>query len=483
MGNAKIIPAKKVLFLPFQTKWIQDRSHKKIMEKSRQIGMTWASAYDLDREQSKKTTVLDAWVSSRDEVQARLFLEDCKNFAKLLKIGADDLGFEFMKEHETTVYKLGFSNGTRIHSMSSNPDAQAGKRGTRFIDEMALHREQKKLYDIAHHGTTWGGQTAMISTHRGTGSYFNTLIKEIVEKGNPKKISHHKVTLQDALEQGFLYKLQAKLPKDDFRQEMDEAAYFDYVKSQCSDEETFMQECMCVPADDDSVFIDYQLITRCEYQAGVRWEYSMEELAKCGRLYVGVDIGRTKDLTVISVAEEISGTLFVRKMIELENMPFSAQENILYPYLALPNMRRACIDASGIGKQFAERAGEKYGKYRAEPIVFTQPSKEDMAYLTRTRFEDATLRIPSSQTLAADIRGIRKITVGDNVRFDGERTKNGHSDRFWSLALMTLAAKPSNDEPAGLESARASTENYSDYSPFAKSFAEDGRRKDTLGGW
>ena len=38
----------------------------------------------------------------------------------------------------------------------------------------------------------------MISTHRGNLTFFNELVREIKEKENPKKISLHTVTLQDA---------------------------------------------------------------------------------------------------------------------------------------------------------------------------------------------------------------------------------------------------------------------------------------------
>ncbi|CAM5387585.1 phage protein Gp27 family protein [Rhodanobacter lindaniclasticus] len=45
-GNARIIPANpKGIFLPGQTRWINDRSRLKLGEKSRQVGWTWTSAY------------------------------------------------------------------------------------------------------------------------------------------------------------------------------------------------------------------------------------------------------------------------------------------------------------------------------------------------------------------------------------------------------------------------------------------------------
>ena len=81
----------------------------------------------------------------------------------------------------------------------------------------------------------------------------------------------------DALDQGFLYKLQSKLPEGDPRLEMDEADYFDYQRSRALDEETFLQEYMCVPADDASAFLPWSLLDACVYPANTAWEYSLEQ--------------------------------------------------------------------------------------------------------------------------------------------------------------------------------------------------------------
>ena len=119
-----------------------------------------------------KEARLDAWISGRDDIQARLFLEDCKGFAGLLQTGAEDLGERAIDDSGHSAYVLAMANGLRIHSMSSNPDAQAGKRGDRVLDEFALHPDPRKLYSIAYPGITWGGSMEIFSTHRGSQNFF-----------------------------------------------------------------------------------------------------------------------------------------------------------------------------------------------------------------------------------------------------------------------------------------------------------------------
>lgn len=452
MSGLKTVKARRVPenpragFLPYQARWCEDRSRIKLVEKSRQVGFSWATSNDLVAQAVRADAKYDFWVSSRDEMQARLFLQDCKAFAdgydKMIEAVAGQKIYTDEGGKAYTSFDIKFYNGIAIHSMSSNADAQAGKRGTRVLDEFALHPDPVKLYAIAYPGITWGGQMAIISTHRGAQNFFNQLVEEAKFGGNPKKISLHRVTLEDALNQGFLYKLQQNLPDSDPRQDMDEAEYFDDVKSRCADLDSFNQEYMCVPMDDAGCFVSYDLMKPNLYGYGEVWETDLEHCA--GELYAGVDVGRTRDLTVIWVLEKLAGMYFTRRVITLQDAPFSEQEAVLYPLLELPSMRRCGIDQTGLGRQFAERAQQRYGSARVEGITFTAGVKEQLAYPLRALFEDRGIRIPNDDEILSDIRSLRKsAAAGGGIRFAAEHGANGHADRFWALALAVNAgARP-----------------------------------------
>jgi phage FluMu gp28-like protein len=280
----------------------------------------------------------------------------------------------------------------------------------------------------------------IFSSHRGSLNYFNELVREITERGNPKGFSLHKITLEDALSEGFLYKLQRKLPFNDPRIQMDEGDYFNFIRAGCADEESFQQEFCCTPADDNTAFLGYDLIAGCEYREGDRWQ---TDLLDCKNpLFVGVDVGREHDLTVIWLVEQVGGVNFTRRVIEMSKQTFDAQEQSLYELLQLPMVRRCCIDQSGLGRQFAERAAKKFGAYKVEGISFTTSTKEELAYPVRVAFEDRTIKVPFSNAVRADLRGVRKeVTGSGHIRFAGERNRYGHCDRFWALALALHAAK------------------------------------------
>lgn len=436
MGRARIIPADpKAIFLPSQSRWIQDTSRLKLGEKSRQIGWSWCTAYACVRRTARKGAKLDQWVSSRDEMQARLFVEDCKLWTGVLQLAATDFGELVVDpDKKQSAYVLGFANERRIHSMSSNPDAQAGKRGGRVLDEFALHPDPRKLWAIAYPGITWGGSLEVFSTHRGSHNFFNQLIREVREGGNPKRISLHRVTLEDALNEGLLYKLQQKLAPDDERQEMDEQQYFDFVRSGCVDEESFQQEYMCKPADDDVAFLEYDLIASVEYPQGTPWE-----IIERGELYLGIDIGRKRDLTVLWVLERLGDVLYTRAVITLKNMPKPDQDAIIWPWIQ--RCRRTCIDATGLGIGWVDDAQRRFGESRVEGVTFTSKVKEALAYPVRNRMQDRTLRIPYDPQVRSDLRSVTKATTASgNIRFTAERTPDGHADRFWALALAVEAA-------------------------------------------
>ncbi|MDR3117380.1 MAG: terminase family protein [Puniceicoccales bacterium] len=433
-------------FLPYQSRWIRDNARLKILEKSRQVGMSWATAYRLVRAHSLAGNRLDSWVSSRDELQAKLFIADCHLFGSLFESAARSWGGRVLAGGSSS-FGLCFAAGTAIHSLSSHPDAQAGKRGNRILDEFALHADPRLLYSIAAPGVTWGGQLEILSTHRGSLSFFNQLVQEVRFGDNPKQFSLHRVTLQDALEQGFLRKLQAKLPADDPRRSLDEAGYFDFVRATCPDEATFQQEYMCQPLDDRGAFLPTDLITACEFSPLEHWEiplpYRAEGFPLAGSCFLGVDIGRERDLTVFWLLETVGDVAVTRRVECLAECPFSEQERTLALFLRIPRLVRVCIDRSGLGRQFVEQAVEKFGRHRVEGVTFTAAVKESLAYSVRRAFERRSVRIPSADSIRADLHAVRReFTAAGNLRFSASAGRNGHADRFWALALALHAGQP-----------------------------------------
>lgn len=433
------------LLLPFQQRWAADRSRIKAAEKSRQVGFSWIQAYVLVDETSKRGALYDSWVSSRDLTQARLFVDDCKFWSSKQQIVATDHGLVVVDEEKGhKAYQIDFATKRSIYSMSSNPDAQAGKRGNRTWDEAALSKDQRKMFAIMQPGMQWGGQMAILSTHRGSNSFFN---REIIEPArrpetNKKRVSLHTVTLESAVREGLWIKIKSRLPASDERKQFTDDEWLQSVRNECPDEETWLQEYCCIPADDASAFLSWEDITRC----GELWEdLQARTFPEDAPRYVGFDVARKRDLSVITVLCEHMGVLYVEEVIVMEKTPFYEQERRFNKIMESPAVRAARIDASGLGMQLAETAERQWGS-RVAGVMFTAKSKAELAYPLRARFEDRTIRIPCGQSLyerayTADLRSVKKeVTSAGNIIITSEAgSTDGHADRFWSLALAVHA--------------------------------------------
>src|SRR5439155_25195169 len=121
-------------------------------------------------------------------------------------------------------------------------------------DEFALHKDQRTLYAVAKPVMQWGGTLSIISTPRGVNTLFNQILEEIKERGNPMGWSLHEVPMQKAVEQGLVEKIDQATgdrnkPKDILaRREQ----WLRQLRAECIDEEQWLQEYCCVPADESS---------------------------------------------------------------------------------------------------------------------------------------------------------------------------------------------------------------------------------------
>ena len=416
-------------FLPYQQRWLDDKSKIKIWEKSRRIGATYIQSYEDVRDCVNKT-VPAVWFSSADESAAKEYIDYCEKWVKLFHATAKRLG-EVIIDNEKDIKALviEFSNGTKIHALSSNPKSFRSKGGKVVLDEFAFHNNPEELWKAARPCITWGFPLRILSTHNGQNCLYYKFIDQVL-KGK-LDWSHHKTPIQLAVSEGLVDKIYQRKTT---LQEQEE--WMANEKDNCFDEYTWLQEYCCIAVDEASAFLPYDLIATCELDDILR---PLEDLKH--DFYVGVDIGRRKDLTVIWVLEKIENIKYTRLVVELAKMPFHKQEEILHEILSHKLFRRDCQDDTGIGMQMAENAQLKFGKFRVEGVTFTNKVKEDLAYRLRTEFENKTVFIPSRHEIREDLHSVRKITTAsNNIRFDADRSDNGHADRFWALALALHAA-------------------------------------------
>ncbi|MEM9424287.1 MAG: terminase, partial [Spirochaetota bacterium] len=195
--------------------------------------------------------------------------------------------------------------------------------------------------------------------------------------------------------------------------------------------------------------LPYDMITACEGSV------PCDDLGECGKgsCYVGIDIGRRHDLFVLWVLEKQGDVFVERELIAEKGLSFAAQEEFLQTAMMKYRPVRVCIDQTGMGEQFTERAKENYGSYTVEGILFNTATKLDLANNLRRNFEEKSLRIEAgNKILRDDLHSLKRTTTSaGNVRFVADRNENGHADRAWALALA-LHAGQSEHQPFEYES-------------------------------
>ncbi|NLF84065.1 MAG: hypothetical protein GX568_08810 [Candidatus Gastranaerophilales bacterium] len=418
-------------FLPYQNRWLDDDSPIKIWEKSRRIGATYIQSYEdvMDCAMDKG---YDVWFSSADESAAREYIGYCEQWTKFLKIAAKKKGKVIVdSDEDIKAFVIEFANGRKIHALSSNPKAFRSKGGKVVLDEFAHHDNQDALWAAAKPCVTWGYPLRILSTHNGQNCRYFKFVDEV--KKGISNWSLHTTSVQLAVKEGLVDKIYDRETTEQERQK-----WLEEQRINCFDQYTWLQEYCCEAVDEATAFLPYELISTCET------ENLYQELSQLtGDIYVGMDIGRKKDLSVIWVIEKLGLVNYTRMVKILEKAEFRIQEQVLESILRHKNLRRCCIDATGLGMQLAENAQLKFGKYRVEPITFTNRVKEDLAYNTRTHFENKTVYIPSEKDIREDLHSLRRVsTTAGNIRFDVEKSDaSGHADRFWALALALHAAQ------------------------------------------
>jgi phage FluMu gp28-like protein len=397
---------------PYQRKWVKDQSRAKLWVAARQIGKSFAVAAEaVGLAGQSKCDILLGSTSLR---QSREMQQKVQGVVTILESRA---GRRLMDRQTAEEVRIA-ETGSRIISLPANPATVRGFSGHVFLDEFAWQRDSQKIWEALYPSTTLGFCVRITSTPQGQSNMFHALFKK-------RAMSIHITTIYDAVAQG--------LPVDPV-----------VLRENILDPDSWAQEYECQFLDEATAFLTYEMISDVEVDPeDTLWPPSLFQVRPSSSsnpiYYIGVDIGRKRDLTVIWILELVGDVLWTREVIILERAAFSVQRDALFA--RLPYATRACIDSTGLGMQLAEECQERFGRHRVEDVSFTAAVKEDMAVSLRLRIEERRIRIPSDRAVREDLHSVKKIaTSAGHFRYDAERNDAGHADRFWALALACHAA-------------------------------------------
>lgn len=459
------------LLLPYQVEYLKDRSQLKKLLKSRRIGGTWVQSLE-DVLDCIERPGLKVWFSSSDLSAAVEYIDYVKMWTDVaslivqtIVVAEDSIGsgdqapdaFEVAAPGDATATMVLFHNGSKITALSSRPGAFRSKGGKVVLDELAYHNADRDLWKAAQPvAGAWGYPIRILSTENGKGTVFHQL-------GNPEfETRHgdeddedllgsgwsvHEITIERAVAEGMYDRVMGRPTTEQERR-----LYIRKLERQCLSKAAFREEFMCQAQDEAHALLTYEMIRAVERKdlPGID--------AATGMLYLGMDVARKRDLTVIYVMELVGRDLVRRAFVEMHKTKFSAQKAVLWPLLRHPRLARALIDATGIGAQMAEEAQDDFGSWLVEAVTFTASVKDHLATRLVQEFQDSTLLIDDDPKQREGLHAVRKIVTGTNaVRYDAEHDSvNGHADHFWALALAVSAARSGSEGDARIHSSMPS---------------------------
>lgn len=473
------------VLLPYQQCWIADKSQVKAMEKSRRIGLSWAEAADSTLEASMMNGQ-DTWYIGYNKDMAQEFIRDCGMWAKAYNLAAsevEEVEEVFHNGDETKsilAYVIRFASGHRVTALSSRPNNLRGKQGRVIIDEAAFHENLGELIKAALALLIWGGCVRIISTHDGATNPFNELCEDI--RAGKLPYSLHRVTFDEALAEGLYQRVCLSTGKVWSAEA--EQAWADSIRKIYAD--NLDEELGCIPKNSGGVYLPRALIEQ-RMNADtpiIRWQQDdafnllpdhiraaycddwlhfhlkplLQALPTNGRYFVGGDVARVSDLTVFAPLEQTQGlNLRCPFLIELRNIPFKQQEQILFYLLDnLPLLLGVAIDSGGNGAALAEFTLQKYGASRVEEISFSESWYRQNMPKFKAALEDGTLNdIPKDADVLDDLRAFQLIKGVAKLPEKRTKDKNGnkrHGDAGIAFVLAHYASRELNKGPVTVNS-------------------------------
>lgn len=386
--------------------------------------------------------------------QSRELMVKVRQHCHTLKIAVDSDGAT-AGAGGGSVEQIVLPSGVRVIALPARPETIRGFTGDVLLDEFAMHGDDRAIWAAIFPTILRSdGDLDIASTPKGKDNLFYQL-------GQNESFARTTLTLPGAISQGL---------------DVD----IEQLRKAMGDEELFRQEFLCEFLDESHAFLPYSLIARCE-ESGIEKDVNWTQLRQVqADLYVGVDVARKRDLTVIWLWERTAGARSDRRgagnaggpgtgdraqpttakeedwitagpeawslrcagVIELAAAPFGRQREMIRRVLETRCVRRCCIDATGMGLPLAEWAQEVFGQGRVEAVTFTAGLKAQMASQLRRLAEEDRLRIPAGEEgIRNDWHSVRRSTnaVG-GLRLDAGHGESGHADRFWAAALGVHAA-------------------------------------------
>jgi phage FluMu gp28-like protein len=460
------------ILLPYQKRWLEDKTPLRIWEKSRRIGASWVLALEAVLDGAPQAGRSTYYLSYNKDM-TRQFIRDASYWAKALQIAADYFEEELVDETSktVTVFRITLVSGREIAALPSTEYALRSKQGNVILDEAAFTAEFEGIKKAALALLIWGGKFSILSTHNGDDSPFYLFLNRI-KNGDEPDWSVHRTTFSRAIEEG-LYKKICEKNKKDWTAE-GEKEFIGRIRRIYR--ENAEEELDCVPVRSGSRYFPRFLLEACAdadieiprkgFEDSFLREPKKERERKVEKwfrknvlpvtekiecpVFIGEDFARSGDLTVLWLTELVEKKYTrTSAVIELRNWPFDQQWQ-LWELLAasLPRFGGAALDARGNGQMIAEKAQTEWPG-QAVPVMLTRAWYGEWFPKLKSRIEDREWTVPPDDYIYGDF-GVVRVKAGFPLIDDATKAEKvrRHGDAAVAAALSLFAVHECAEDTA-----------------------------------
>lgn len=405
------------LLLPYQARYVADKSRFKIWCAARQIGKSFAAAMEVSLDCLERPGQM--WVIlSAGERQALEMMEKVK---QCLTAWGLTLAWEGIERDGVTQdlksAEARLKNGSRVIALPANADTARGYSANLVLDEFAFHRDPaaiwRAIFPSVSNPLKGELRCRILSTPNGQGGQGSKFYE--LFSGDDAAWSRHRTTIHDAVGDGLKVDVDA-------------------LRKAAGDADGFAQEYECAFIDTARTAFPYELIAACESAEASRDGTSPAQ----GPLYCGIDVGTINDPTCCVTLCRSGGRLVVTEVFSLKGMSLSDQDEILAPRIA--RAVSTSLDASGLGRDIAQRMARRFGgKFIGQTV--TSAWKRQAFQRLRGAMIDRLLALPTATDLREDMHSYQVFGAGETETYRAPRTDEGHSDFTSALAHAYDAAK------------------------------------------
>lgn len=461
------------VLLPYQQRLYSSAMTEALLvyEKSRRIGITWAiaSAAVTTAALARSAGGMDVLYLGYALDMTREFIDVCAAFARAIEPAAATVSeflFDDGSDKGIGAFRIKFASGFEIVALTSKPRSLRGRQGFVIIDEAAFHDDLDEVIKAALALLIWGGRVAVISSHNGTENPFNQLIEEIRAGKRDGKVL--RTTFREAIDEG-LYrrvcyitgKKWSKAGEDEWAAKIygfygsGAAEELDVIPSQGSgnwlSRGLLEKRAIDAPVLRLSHKDDFKLKPADEREAEIaEWlaehvDPLLDALHPNHLCAFGWDFARKVHRSVLWPVQQRADLGWSPPFVlELHNLPFAQQEQILFHVIDAFGARfnAGAMDAGGNGAQLAEAARERFGE-NVHTIQLSEAWYRDHMPLLKAGIEEAMFDVVRDADVVGDllqiklVKGVAKLP--DNAERVGSDGQKRHGDAGIAAALARFA--------------------------------------------